>query len=182
MTILLLLIPVTLAMGAVGLGAFFWAMRHDQFDDPAGDAAGSSRRRTVRCHQDIEPTGRLPNDGAVDRCRTPDRMMICVFMAIVGLVWRSGSGDPMEPRRDRADCSRITTCFVLRAIGEPEPAEDRTNSYYDDPTKAGLVIALFWAVVGMGMGSGSRRNLPGPICASTRRGRVSAASAPFTSG
>ncbi|MEQ9735979.1 MAG: cytochrome-c oxidase, cbb3-type subunit I [Algiphilus sp.] len=44
------------------------------------------------------------------------------------------------------------TCFVLRAIGEPEPAEDRTNSYYDDPTKAGLVIALFWAVVGMGMG------------------------------
>ena len=38
MTILLLLIPVTLAMGAVGLGAFFWTMRHDQFDDPEGDA------------------------------------------------------------------------------------------------------------------------------------------------
>ncbi|KHQ50098.1 MULTISPECIES: cbb3-type cytochrome oxidase assembly protein CcoS [Mameliella] len=38
MTILLLLIPVTLAMGTVGLGAFFWAMRHDQFDDPDGDA------------------------------------------------------------------------------------------------------------------------------------------------
>ncbi|WP_343504816.1 cbb3-type cytochrome oxidase assembly protein CcoS [Alloyangia pacifica] len=38
MTILLLLIPVALAMGAVGLGAFFWAMRHDQFDDPEGDA------------------------------------------------------------------------------------------------------------------------------------------------
>lgn len=38
MTILLLLIPVTLAMGAVGLGAFFWAMKNNQFDDPDGDA------------------------------------------------------------------------------------------------------------------------------------------------
>ena len=38
MSILLLLIPVTLMMGAIGLGAFFWAMKTDQFDDPDGDA------------------------------------------------------------------------------------------------------------------------------------------------
>ncbi|WP_297771777.1 cbb3-type cytochrome oxidase assembly protein CcoS [uncultured Roseovarius sp.] len=38
MSILLLLIPVTLVMGAIGLGAFFWAMKTDQFDDSEGDA------------------------------------------------------------------------------------------------------------------------------------------------
>lgn len=38
MNILYLLIPVTLAMGGVGLGAFFWSLRTRQFDDLAGDA------------------------------------------------------------------------------------------------------------------------------------------------
>lgn len=37
-TALLILIPLSLGMGMVGLGAFFWAMRHDQFDDPDGNA------------------------------------------------------------------------------------------------------------------------------------------------
>ncbi|CAG0948989.1 MAG: cbb3-type cytochrome oxidase assembly protein CcoS [Rhizobiaceae bacterium] len=35
---LLALIPLSLGMGAVGLGAFFWALRHDQFDDLEGAA------------------------------------------------------------------------------------------------------------------------------------------------
>ncbi|SFA41132.1 cytochrome oxidase maturation protein, cbb3-type [Paracoccus halophilus] len=34
----LILIPVSLVMGLVGLGAFFWALRHGQFDDPAGNS------------------------------------------------------------------------------------------------------------------------------------------------
>lgn len=38
MTILILLVPVTLAMGAAGLGAFFWSLRARQYDDLAGDA------------------------------------------------------------------------------------------------------------------------------------------------
>lgn len=32
------LIPLSLVMGLTGLGAFFWALHHDQFDDPEGDA------------------------------------------------------------------------------------------------------------------------------------------------
>jgi len=36
---LLVLIPVSIGMGLVGLVAFVWALRHDQFDDPAGNAA-----------------------------------------------------------------------------------------------------------------------------------------------
>ncbi|TIX51988.1 cbb3-type cytochrome oxidase assembly protein CcoS [Alteraurantiacibacter aquimixticola] len=36
---LVLLIPVALGLGLIGLGAFFWAMRSGQFDDPDGAAA-----------------------------------------------------------------------------------------------------------------------------------------------
>ncbi|MFV0474551.1 MAG: cytochrome-c oxidase, cbb3-type subunit I [Pikeienuella sp.] len=42
--------------------------------------------------------------------------------------------------------------IVLRKIYDPEPTEDRSTSYYDDPTRVGILLALFWAVVGMGVG------------------------------
>lgn len=35
---LAVLIPLSLAMGLVGLGAFIWALRQGQFDDPEGAA------------------------------------------------------------------------------------------------------------------------------------------------
>lgn len=35
---LVYLIPVALLMGMAGLGAFLWAVRTGQFDDPEGDA------------------------------------------------------------------------------------------------------------------------------------------------
>lgn len=38
MEILGILIPVSLFLGAIGLAAFFWALRARQFDDPDGDA------------------------------------------------------------------------------------------------------------------------------------------------
>lgn len=38
MTILHLLIPITLAMGAVGLAAFLWSLRDGQYEDLDGDA------------------------------------------------------------------------------------------------------------------------------------------------
>jgi cbb3-type cytochrome oxidase maturation protein len=38
MEILTILIPVSLILGGIGLAAFFWAMRTNQFDDPIGDA------------------------------------------------------------------------------------------------------------------------------------------------
>ena len=37
MTILAMLIPVTLCMGAIGLGAFFWSLRAGQYEDLDGD-------------------------------------------------------------------------------------------------------------------------------------------------
>ncbi|MEH6789244.1 cbb3-type cytochrome oxidase assembly protein CcoS [Parasphingorhabdus sp.] len=35
---LAILIPVALLMGLLGLAVFFWAMRHDQFEDLDGAA------------------------------------------------------------------------------------------------------------------------------------------------
>ncbi len=35
---LLLLIPLALGLGLIGLAAFFWALRNGQFDDPDGAA------------------------------------------------------------------------------------------------------------------------------------------------
>jgi cbb3-type cytochrome oxidase maturation protein len=38
MDILIYLLPLALLLGALGLGAFFWALKSGQFDDPEGAA------------------------------------------------------------------------------------------------------------------------------------------------
>lgn len=38
MEILAILIPVSLTLGAVGLGAFLWTLRNRQYEDPDGDS------------------------------------------------------------------------------------------------------------------------------------------------
>ena len=52
MEVLVLLIPVSLILGGLGLGAFFWTMRASQYDDPEGDAA-----RILREDYDRAPKG-----------------------------------------------------------------------------------------------------------------------------
>ena len=39
MNVLVVLIPVSLILGGVGLAAFVWTVRSDQYDDDAGNAA-----------------------------------------------------------------------------------------------------------------------------------------------
>jgi cbb3-type cytochrome oxidase maturation protein len=36
---LVVLIPLALALGLLGLAAFFWALRNGQFEDPDGSAS-----------------------------------------------------------------------------------------------------------------------------------------------
>lgn len=38
MDMLVYLIPISLSLGALGLVAFFWSLKHRQYDDPKGDA------------------------------------------------------------------------------------------------------------------------------------------------
>jgi cbb3-type cytochrome oxidase maturation protein len=49
-TVLAVLIPVSLALGLIGLAAFLWTLRHRQYDDPDGDAA-----RILRDDHDDHP-------------------------------------------------------------------------------------------------------------------------------
>jgi len=37
MNVLVILIPVSLLLGGVGLAAFFWTLKARQYDDPEGD-------------------------------------------------------------------------------------------------------------------------------------------------
>lgn len=39
MNVLVILIPVSLVLGGLGLAAFLWTIRSDQYDDAAGNAA-----------------------------------------------------------------------------------------------------------------------------------------------
>jgi len=41
---------------------------------------------------------------------------------------------------------------VLRGYFAPEPDDTRLASYYDDPSKAGIILSMAWAVFGMFMG------------------------------
>lgn len=50
MEILSILIPASLALGALGLVAFMWTLKSDQYDDPDGDA-----HRILRDDYDEKP-------------------------------------------------------------------------------------------------------------------------------
>ena len=50
MNVLLLLIPVSLMLGLIGLGFCIWAVRTDQYRDPEGDA-----RRILDTRYDAAP-------------------------------------------------------------------------------------------------------------------------------
>lgn len=52
MEVLVILIPVSLLLGGVGLAAFFWALKGRQFDDPEGDS-----RRILTTDYDDKPKG-----------------------------------------------------------------------------------------------------------------------------
>lgn len=53
MDVLVILIPASLGLGAIGLLAFYWTMRSRQYEDPDGDAA-----RILRTdYDDAPPTG-----------------------------------------------------------------------------------------------------------------------------
>jgi cbb3-type cytochrome oxidase maturation protein len=47
--ILAILVPLALAVGLIGLAAFLWAMRADQFEDPEGSA------RRILSDDDLPP-------------------------------------------------------------------------------------------------------------------------------
>ncbi|MCA8881947.1 MAG: cbb3-type cytochrome oxidase assembly protein CcoS [Rhodobacteraceae bacterium] len=57
MDVLGYLIPASLLLGGLGLAAFFWTLRSDQYDDPEGDS-----RRILSDEYDEHPKPDSPND------------------------------------------------------------------------------------------------------------------------
>ncbi len=56
MEVLAILIPVSLFLGLLGLGAFFWTLKKGQYEDPEGDS-----RRILNPDYDDRPKP-LPRD------------------------------------------------------------------------------------------------------------------------
>ena len=50
MTILMFLAPTSVILGLIGLGAFWWTVKNNQYEDPQGDAA-----RILNDHEDDGP-------------------------------------------------------------------------------------------------------------------------------
>ncbi|MEM1138780.1 MAG: cbb3-type cytochrome oxidase assembly protein CcoS [Pseudomonadota bacterium] len=57
MEVIVILIPAALFLGLLGLGAFLWALRSDQFDDLEGAA------ERILSDDDLEPPDDPPTDG-----------------------------------------------------------------------------------------------------------------------
>jgi len=98
-------------------------------------------------------------------------LLILLTVAIGGLAMAIGGRDNLLGVHG-AIASVLAILMMFVVIGgyyAPEPTEDRTASYYDDPTKVGIVVAMLWAVVGMAVG---HRRARGWAHAPGARGRV----------
>ncbi|MCF7702285.1 cytochrome-c oxidase, cbb3-type subunit I [Loktanella sp. M215] len=93
----------------------------------------------------------MSNLTSTERARA---MLITGAGVLIGLTMAAvGRNDPMGAH----GWIILLFCGVLfflvgQKLYDAEPVEDRSTSYYDDPTKVGILLALFWAVVAMGMG------------------------------
>lgn len=56
MEVLVILIPVSLILGGLGLAGFFWTLRGRQYEDPDGDAV-----RILRDDYDDQPANAVEN-------------------------------------------------------------------------------------------------------------------------
>ncbi len=76
------------------------------------------------------------------------------IVAIAGLALAAaGRHDPMGAQGFIVLLFGLACIFtVIHGYSEPEPGKERLSQYYDEPTKAGIVLAMMWAVIGMFFG------------------------------
>jgi cytochrome c oxidase cbb3-type subunit I len=81
-------------------------------------------------------------------------ILISLVVAVVGLMLGiAGRNDPIGLH---GALIFVAGLLVIALIGRdylaPEPSEDRLTQYYDDPTRAGIVLAMIWVVLGLAIG------------------------------
>jgi len=83
-------------------------------------------------------------------------MAILVGLAFLGLIMAAAGASRADPMQAHGFIilafSLGVLCVVLNGYFDPEPSPTRLTSYYDDPSKAGIVMAMLWAVFGMFIG------------------------------
>ena len=81
-------------------------------------------------------------------------VLISLVVAICGLVLGlAGRDDPIGIHGALIFIAGVLTIFLVgRHYYSPEPSDERFARYYDDPSKAGIVLAMAWAVFGLAVG------------------------------
>jgi len=88
---------------------------------------------------------------------TGQRQAAMVFLALFAFgglfVAGFGGADPIAGHGWLVLAIALLSLFaVLTRYFDPEPAADRSGAYYDAPVRAGIIIAMIWAVAGMFVG------------------------------
>src|SRR5688572_12991404 len=81
-------------------------------------------------------------------------LVFLVLLAFGGLfVAGFGCADPIAGHGWLVLAVALLSVFAIIArYYDPEPAADRSGAYYDAPVKAGIILAMIWAVIGMFVG------------------------------
>src|SRR5215475_14989835 len=81
-------------------------------------------------------------------------IVILLVLACIGLAFAgAGKDDPLGVHGFLIMAAAILCIFgVISGYFAPEPGEERFDSYYDAPSKIGLLIAMGWAAFGLFIG------------------------------
>ena len=92
--------------------------------------------------------------GQLTRYERQLALVILIVVAVFGLLMAVvGRNDPLGGQGAVVLVLTIATIFVvISRYYEPEPSEERFSHYYDDPTKAGIVLAMSWVAFGLFVG------------------------------
>src|SRR5262249_31313211 len=81
-------------------------------------------------------------------------LIMLVAVAALGLATAAiARNDPLGPQGGVVRLVAGGAIFgLISGFAAPEPGEDRLDRYYDEPSKAGILIAMGWAVFGLFIG------------------------------
>src|SRR5262249_38548776 len=81
-------------------------------------------------------------------------IVILLVMACLGLAFAgAGKDDPLGVHGFIIMVAAILGVFgVISGYFSPEPAEERLDSYYDEPSKLGIIFAMVWVAFGLFVG------------------------------
>ena len=81
-------------------------------------------------------------------------LFILLALSICGLLMAlAGAGDPLGVHGAIVLLAGIAgTFWVISSYYEPEPADDRLDHYFDDPSRVGIILAMVWLVPALFVG------------------------------